>query len=97
MSLILNGAPLFYPSAKEWMWNYCIYLGPYTTSKGVNYDLGMYKYESGNLNTAAIVYGEMPGEYLSGALEEKFYANKTDDHSLLYMETIRRAKALNLI
>ena len=31
---------LYYPSARDWMWNYCIYLGPYTDSKGANYDLG---------------------------------------------------------
>lgn len=28
---------LFYPSAVEWMWSYCTYLGPFTDSKGCNY------------------------------------------------------------
>jgi hypothetical protein len=62
---LLTNAPLFYPSAKEWMWDYCIYLGPFTDSKGNNYDLGIYL-GLDSYPSAAIVYGNEPGNYLSG-------------------------------
>ena len=87
---LLTNAPLYYPSGKEWMWDYCIYLGPYTDSKGDNYDLGIYL-EDGNAS-AAIVYGDEPGDYFSGELYPKMYFDKE-----FYIETLRRAKELNLI
>jgi hypothetical protein len=85
---LLTNAPLFYPSAKEWMWDYCIYLGPFTDSKGNNYDLGIYL-GSDSYPSAAIVYGNEPGNYLSG-----FNINSKRE---CYIETWRRAKELNLI
>ena len=32
---------LYYPQAIDWMWNYCIYLGPWTDSDGTKYDMGI--------------------------------------------------------
>lgn len=88
--MLLNNAPLYYPSAREWMWNYCIYLGPFTDSKGHNYDLGIYI----DINTElqyyhisnASVYGNTPGEYLSGDF----------DKNESYIEAIRRAALLGI-
>lgn len=88
MNNLLTGAKLFYPSAKEWMWNYCIYLGPFTDSKGDNYDLGIYLYENGS-KSAAIVYGDTPGNYLSG--------DNINRELECYQEMWRRARELNLI
>lgn len=91
---MLYNAPLFYPSAKDWMWDYCIYLGPFTDSRGDNFDLGIWMGD-GNDYSAAIVYGDTPGDYYSGELN-KFGLNDTI-HSEIYKETRKRAKALNLI
>jgi len=88
---LLSGAPLFYPSAKEWMWDYCIYLGPYTSPDGKNYDLGIHLSGQTSTPSAAIVYGDTPGNYISGDL--KLFK----DSGEYYIETIKRAKALNLI
>ena len=92
MSQLLTRAPLHYPSAREWMWDYCIYLGPYTCPEGRNYDLGIYM-GLHNEVSAAIVCGNEPGEYYSGKLLEFGYAFQRP----YYLETIKRAKALGLI
>lgn len=91
---LLSGVKLFYPSAKEWMWNYCIYLGPFTDSKGNNYDLGIFMgdYEAFGYASAAIVYGDEPGNYISGSLRN--YGEEKMEH---YSETWKRARALQLI
>ena len=57
----------FYPGAKDWMWNYCIPMGKFTDSYGNNYDLGFYISDY-NTISAAIVYGDTPGHYISGDL-----------------------------
>ena len=93
MNNLLNGAPLYYPSAKEWMWNYCIYLGPFTDSRGENYDLGIYLnpdsvFECSN----ATVWGNEPGDYSSGIIYPMI-----DFDNEVTREVIRRAKQLNLI
>jgi hypothetical protein len=89
--MLLKNAPLYYPSAREWMWNYCIYLGPFTDSKGENYDLGIHIDYSESLKkyfySEATVYGNTPGEYMSG----DFFGHEVTD------EVVRRANALNLI
>lgn len=79
---------LYYPNARKWMWDYCIYLGPYTDSKGRNYDLGIYvDYFMGDREVvAAIVYGNEPGQYMSGNLEKFGSINE------IYVETVKRAK-----
>ena len=89
--MLLSNAPLYYPSAREWMWDYCIYLGPFTDSKGDNYDLGIYikidvklKYYS---VSNASVYGDKPGEYFSGIFPK----------SEVYIEALRRAKLLGIV
>lgn len=85
---VLFNAPLHYPSAREWMWNYCIYLGPFTDSDGINYDLGIHIGKHGHVS-AAIVDGHEDGSYFSGSI------NKTTREC--YVETKRRAIQLGLI
>lgn len=89
--MLLSNAPLYYPSAREWMWNYCIYLGPFTDSNGENYDLGIHiSYEEIFKNhhySNATVYGNEAGEYMSG----DFFGFEIVD------EVVRRANNLNLI
>lgn len=90
MNDLLNSAPLYYPSAREWMWNYCIYLGPYTDSDGDNYDLGIYIDEKEYCN--ASVWGNEPGDYSSGMIYPRI-----DFDNEISQEVLRRAKELNLI
>lgn len=89
MENTLYSAPLFYPSAREWMWTYCIYLGPFTDSTGKNYDLGIFIRGNGKISNA-IVYGHEEGNYISGDINNVCKL----EH---YQETYKRAKALNLI
>ena len=91
---LLAGTKLFYPSAKEWMWGYCIYLGPFTDTSGRNYDLGIYlgEAEFDLAPSAAIVYGNEDGNYYSGSMDKQ----RSDDFEH-YIETYRRAKELSLI
>ena len=92
MKNLLNSAPLFYPSAKEWMWSYCIYLGPFTDSKGRNFDLGIYIDNDSMFEYSdATVFGDEPGEYMSGPLYSEFITSESKK------EVVRRAKELNLI
>lgn len=93
---LLHGAPLYYPSAKEWMWTYCIYLGPFTDSKGGNHDLGIYIDDYHDEDSIlrysnATVYGDEPGNYQSGDLYTFSTVNETA------AEVVRRAKVLKLI
>ena len=91
-SHLLSGANLFYPSAKEWMWHYCVYLGPFTDSEGDNYDLGIFMGHGADRGcSAAIVYGDTPGNYLSGSFDV------FGKDSECYQETLRRAKEIGLI
>lgn len=96
----INVEELYYPSAIEWMWNYCHYLGPFTDSRGNNYDLGIYIDKSDGHYSGAIVFGNTPGDYYSGQLIEN---NKHDDnperdwYEEKYRETYSRAKKQNLI
>jgi hypothetical protein len=92
MESLLSGAPLYYPSAKEWMWDYCIYLGPFSSEDDRNYDLGIFLGDTILGPSAAIVYGDEPGNYISGELK-----NVNKAYPDYYRETVKRAKALNLI
>lgn len=86
---------LNYPLAMDWMWNYCIYLGPFIFN-GTTYDLGIHINDYGNNDVAysgAIVHGNNPGDYLSGDL--KMFGDRKRDG--LYDEVTRRAKACNII
>jgi hypothetical protein len=76
------------------MWNYCIYLGPFTDSEGKNFDLGVYSTPEINMISAAIVHGNEPGDYYSGELKDFGLDNSV--HSEVYHETRKRAKSLNL-
>ena len=91
MNNLLSSAPLYYPSAKEWMWDYCIYLGPYTDKAGDNYDLGIVIFKD-NYMSNATVYGNKPGQYLSGTVFPML-----DFNDEITQEVIRRAKELKLI
>lgn len=95
-SQILINAPLHFPKAKNWMWNYCVYLGPYTDkSNNLHYDLGIHLRPEGDIvgNSLAIVYGNEPGQYISGSIPSP----RGWVQSPMYRETLKRAKALNLI
>jgi hypothetical protein len=91
MNNTLLNVELYYPSAREWMWDYCIYLGPFTSSTGDKYDLGAFNNGEGYSN--ATVYGDTPGNYISGELE-MFNRDKTNE---LYNEVEKRLKALGLL
>ena len=43
-----------YPEAENWMWNYCIYLGPYESVGARKYDLGVYVDPQGLLSSMAM-------------------------------------------
>lgn len=91
---LLENAKLNYPSAREWMWSYCIYLGPWTDPEtGKNYDLGIFIDDTDNV-LGAIVDGNRPGDYLSANLSRERNDLNTRP---VYLETIRRARELNLI
>ena len=93
MRNLLNSAPLYYPSAKEWMWSYCIYLGPFTDSKGDHFDLGIYiNSDSVFEYSDATVYGNEPGQYMSGPINRPEYLTSESKK-----EVVRRATELNLI
>lgn len=93
MNDILYSAPLYYPSAREWMWNYCMYLGPYTDSKGNNFDLGVYFRDDGRVSSFAIVHGNNPGDYFSGDFRD---FNRGSYKRECYIEAARRVEELNL-
>lgn len=86
---------LFYPSAVNWMWNYCIYLGSYIGMNGRKYDLGIYLDDTTGEVSAAIVCGNTPGDYYSGELDLFGWGNiKGREHDEIYEETRRRAENL---
>lgn len=90
-----NTLHLFYPSATEWMWDYCIYLGSFIDSRGTKFDLGIYideRDESADRILAAIVYGDEPGNYYSGELNRFGLDGHPMDEK--YEETRRRAENL---
>ena len=89
MSGLLNSAPLHYPSARDWMWDYCIYLGPYTNSVGQNYDLGIFIQTHSKEVSHAIVFGNEPGDYMSGDI-------KSFQRQDVHKENIRRATECGL-
>lgn len=89
---ILSGAKLFYPSAKFWMWSYCMYLGSFTDSRGDNFDLGILLDNSVGGQSVAIVFDDEPGKYISG----DFKNFNSDKKSELYNEVEKRAKALGV-
>jgi hypothetical protein len=92
--MVLEDLELYYPSAREWMWNYCMYLGPYTDSKGNNFDLGVH-FKDGKVSSFAIVSGNNPGDYLSGDWRD--WRDRGSYRRECYTETARRVKELNLI
>lgn len=95
---MVNSEELFYPSAIDWMWDYCIWLGKFTDSKGYNYDLGIH-IDSDKSYSAAIVDGNNPGDYYSGDLKPNRHSEKDgfDWYYEKYNEAYKRAKERNLI
>ena len=92
---ILANVKLHYPSAREWMWDYCVYLGSWTDSEtGKNYDLGIWFGDDDNDVAGAIVDGNDPGDYFSPCFR-KYSIEKIKRP--VYLETLRRARELNLI
>jgi len=94
--MLLHNVKLNYPSAREWMWDYCVYLGSYEytddiTGKEYLFDLGVYVHPSHGVS-AAIVYGNEAGDYKSGELTEHARAHLPE-----YAETYKRAQALGLV
>lgn len=86
MSILAN-VKLNYPSAREWMWSYCIYLGSWTNSEGQVYDMGAFN--NGNGYSAACVWGDEAGNYTSGELS--IFTGE------MYNELKRRLEVLELI
>lgn len=91
---VLYNAPLFWPEHRYHIWTYCIYLGPYTSPKGDNYDLGIYISPEREQQTvsAAITFGNEPQEYFSGPIDH-IGGWERNPH---YKETYKRAMALKL-
>ena len=100
---VINPDEKFFPSADEWMWSYCTFLGKFVDSRGENWDLGILI--EGDIEgqwSAACVYGNEPGNYISGARfmyynkdgEARDVIDKGFDH---IKEMVRRARILNLI
>jgi hypothetical protein len=86
---MLDDSLFYYPDGRLSTWTYCLPLGKYThpvTKK--KYDLGVYVAGDNVEVSAAIVYGNEPGEYLSGDLYT-FSSGNSDEHSP-YLETLRR-------
>lgn len=73
---------LFYPQAIDWMWDYCLNLGKFTDSKGVNYDLGVH-FNGEELTThqfsLAIVHSNNPGDYNSGDMNYNSHISEKKD------------------
>ena len=68
--MILVNVPLHFPEARNWMWDYCMYLGPYTSASGIDYDLGVCFTDIGI--SLAVVHGNEEGEYISGLLNVEY-------------------------
>lgn len=92
----LDSSKLNYPSAMDWMWDYCIYLGGWEDENGNKYDLGIHieELDSDYYNfSAAVVAGNEPGRYFSGDLD----IDQGRELRPIYIETRKRAIDLNLI
>jgi hypothetical protein len=78
---------LHYPSAKEWMWDYCLYLGSFTDSKGRNYDLGVHRNGHDSFRSEfsnATVFDDTPGSYSSGCMDLDVVKNINGKISTMY-------------
>ncbi len=63
---------LHYPDAKDWMWDYCLFLGKFTDSESKNYDLGVHfngeQFDKDYFFSDATVFSNEPWCYYSGFL-----------------------------
>lgn len=83
---------LNYPSAMDWMWDYCISLGQYTDSNGGKWDLGIHIDHEHKTVSNASVYGNTSRHYSSGEIYPKI-----DFDNEITQEVLKRAKALDLL
>ena len=74
-----------FPAANVWMWTYCEWLGSFKDENGDLYDLGLYIGEK--QISYAIVYGNIPGDYISGQI----YLTEEDD---VLQECVNRGLAM---
>lgn len=79
----------YYPDAINWMWNYCIPLGKFEV-KDTKYDLGVYINPSGEVSHA-IVYGNEPGEYLSGEIDYFIEGDLCEENIRRYNEYLKNS------
>jgi len=83
-----------YPEAHVWMLNHCVFLGSFTHDHQ-HYDLGLYlqKETAGFVRdyiSYAIVYGDNPGDYISGDVY-------LDSYDAVKVETVRRGLLMGYI
>lgn len=74
---VMDLSKVHYLDAVEWMWDYCLYLGSFTNSKGQNFDLGIHR-GSDSVLSAAIVRSNEPGDYSSGRLDLTSFRTDVD-------------------
>lgn len=89
---------MYFPEAKNWMWNYCLYLGEYEDN-GERYDLGVYIHPKRKDDVSfAIVYGPEDGQYISGPIENaQYFLDSKEPRHNAYRETIKRYQEFKLI
>jgi len=78
----------YWKDANNWMWGHCIFLGNYIHD-GKHYDLGVYVHNYGV--SAAIVYSNTEGCYISGSLRDCVNSTDSPRHDM-YLETYKRYK-----
>jgi len=87
---------VFYPSADDWMWDYCHFLGSWVNPyNGAKYDLGIFTKKDLKDTSGAMVYGNIDGNYISGELR-MFGKSGIAEYDAVYEETRRRAINLGL-
>jgi hypothetical protein len=94
MNYSVTNADKFYPQANNWMWNYCFFLGKFTDSEGVNYDLGIHIADECAEYSLAVVFSDEAGDYSSGSLAPHADERFNPEYKL---ETYRRARMLGIV
>lgn len=81
---------LHYPSAIEWMWDYCLFLGKFTDGEGNNYDLGVHYagFKDFAKFSLAIVCGNEPGNYSSGHMNYHTIPSLVNDEPNIERRTL---------
>tara|TARA_R110000850_G_scaffold72482_1_gene159402 strand:- start:91 stop:420 length:330 start_codon:yes stop_codon:yes gene_type:complete len=98
---LYQGMPLYYPIGIKHVWTYCTYLGPFTSSNGFKFDLGLYIPSSDKLRksinnySCASMFDNNLMSYVGGHL--KIIEDSDPTINEVKREVIIRAEALNLI